>query len=63
MRYPIRKQVQMSSNAKIFALFINMPNKAINARMSSRTHNEFGIQFPRKRLPKLPTRQGINETQ
>jgi hypothetical protein len=29
--------------------------------MSSRTHDEFGIQFPRKRLPKLknlPTRQG-----
>ena len=34
-----------------------MFNTAINLRTSSRTHNEFGIQFPRKRLPNLPTRQ------
>jgi hypothetical protein len=26
--------------------------------MSGRTHNEFGIQFPHKRLPDLPTRHG-----
>ncbi len=40
---------------------INTFNKAIELKMSCRTHNEFGIQFPRQRLPNLPTRQGINQ--
>ena len=39
---------------------INTFNKAINLRMSSRTHNEFGIQFPRQRLPIFANKAGLS---
>ena len=35
-------------------------NKAVNLRMSSRTLNEFGIQFPRKRLPNFANKAGLS---
>ena len=35
-------------------------NKAINLKMSSHTLNEFGIQFPHKRLPNFAEKAGFS---
>ena len=37
---------------------INRFNKAIELRMSCRTRNEFGIQFPHQRLPNFANKAG-----
>jgi hypothetical protein len=43
---------------------INTLNKDINLiRMSSRTHNEFSIQFPHKRLPNFANKTGLSVRQ
>ncbi len=59
MRYPIRKLIQMSNNAIYLHCLVNPFIKAIDLRISSRTHNEFGIQFPHYRLPNCSIKAGL----
>ena len=49
-----------SSNTIMLHWLINTFNRTINLRMYMRTHNEFGSQFPHKRLPKFANKTGLS---
>ncbi len=61
MRYLIKeKSSRLVTMHRYLHCLINAFNKAINLRMSSRTIDEFDIQFPYKRLPNFANKAGLS---